>query len=387
LEKKVFRFILLLGLVSLFADITYEGGRSIIGPYLALLGATAFIVGLASGLGEFLGYGFRIVSGYFADKTGKYWFITFLGYFLTFVAIPLLALAYSWEWAFILILLERIGRGIRIPARDTLLSTVKVGKGYAFGLHEAIDQIGASIGPILVASILYFKESYSLSFALLSLPAILSITFLFSAMKFYQRSPTIVEEKEEIKEIPKNFWFYILFVVLTLLGFTHFQLISYHFKVTHLFLDEHIPLLFALAMGVDALIGISVGRIYDKVGFSSLIIVPLLSLPIAPFAFSFNYPLMILSMVLWGGVMGAQETIMRAAIADIIPLKRRGIAYGIFNTLYGLAWFLGNLIMGILYELNMLYLIYFSLIFEFIAFFYIIKIKNLLKMKKFVEKG
>ncbi|MEM4311949.1 MAG: MFS transporter [Nitrososphaerales archaeon] len=371
-RSKALKFIFLLGFVSLFADITYEGGRSIVGPFLAFLGASAFLVGLASGLGEFLAYGLRILSGYFGDKKSMHWFLTFFGYTLTSVSVPLLALAGNWELALILIILERVGKGVRAPSRDTILSsaTVKIGRGYGFGIHEAIDQIGALIGPIIVSLIIYFKGGYTQSFSLLALPALVSISLLFFAKRFYHELP-VEKDKVEVKasevKLPRVFWFYLIFVMLSAGGFVHFQLISYHFKVFYLFPDEQIPLLFALAMGIDALIGLMMGKLYDKVGFLSLIAIPILTLPIAYFALSFNYPLMILSMILWGAVMGIHETVMRAYIADITSLRRRGLAFGIFNTAYGSAWFLGSLLMGMLYESNILYLIYFSTILEIIA--------------------
>ncbi|CUT02619.1 Major Facilitator Superfamily protein [Candidatus Kryptonium thompsonii] len=182
--RKAFKVVIFLGLVSLFADITYEGARGVIGPFLFTLGASATIVGLVSGLGELIGYGFRLISGYVADKTKRYWAITIVGYFINLIAVPLLAFAGSWEIASVLIVAERFGKAIRTPARDTILSyaSSSIGYGKGFGLHEAIDQIGAIVGPLLVAGVIYSSKSYSLAFLSLGIPAVLSLLMLFITM-------------------------------------------------------------------------------------------------------------------------------------------------------------------------------------------------------------
>lgn len=143
-----YRFIVLMGIVSMFGDITYEGARSITGPYLAVLGASAGIIGLVSGIGEFVGYALRLVSGRFADRAKAYWPLTFIGYGLI-LSVPLLGLVGYWHLAVLLIILERMGKAIRTPARDAILShaTKQVGRGWGFALHEALDQVGAIVGP------------------------------------------------------------------------------------------------------------------------------------------------------------------------------------------------------------------------------------------------
>ena len=121
-------------MVSLLADITYEGARSITGPYLAILGANAAVVGFVAGFGELVGYGLRLVSGYLADRTGKYWTITIVGYAINLLAVPLLALADQWWLAALLIIIERMGKGMRVPSRDAMLSHAghRMGMGWAF---------------------------------------------------------------------------------------------------------------------------------------------------------------------------------------------------------------------------------------------------------------
>jgi MFS family permease len=374
-------FIILLGIVSLFGDVTYEGARSVTGPYLATLGASAGVVGLVAGIGEFVGYALRLASGYLADRAKAYWLLTFIGYGLL-LSIPLLAFAGYWQLAAVLIILERMGKAIRSPARDTMLSyaTKEVGRGWGFAVHEALDQIGAIIGPIVFSFVLLSHGGYSEGFTLLWIPALLTLVVLAIARKKVP-SPQKLEAPGETSrqniqgKLPRIFWLYTVFTLLSVAGFANFQLISYHLKVQAIVPDAQIPLIYAIAMGVDALAALLVGKTYDRIGLISLLAVPLLTLPIPFLAFSHSYSLVLISIILWGAVMGIQETIMRAAIADLTPVERRGFAYGVFNTAYGAGWFLGGALMGLLYELSINYLILFAVVMELISIplFFLVK--------------
>jgi MFS family permease len=370
-------FIILLGIVSLFGDVTYEGARSVTGPYLATLGASASIVGLVSGIGEFVGYALRLASGYLADRTKAYWLLTFIGYGLL-LSIPLLAFAGYWQLAAVLIILERMGKAIRSPARDTMLSYAAkgVGRGWGFAVHEALDQIGAIIGPLVFSLVLLFHGSYLSSyhegFTLLWIPALLTLAVLTIARRKVP-SPQKLEAPGEAGKQgdkgkpPRVFWFYTIFTLLSVAGFANFQLISYHLHVQGIVPDAQIPIMYAIAMGVDALAALLVGKTYDRIGLISLLAVPLLTVPIPFLAFSHSYSLVLIGIIFWGVVMGIQETIMRAAIADLTPVERRGFAYGVFNTMYGAGWFLGGALMGLLYGLSINYLILFAVVMELIS--------------------
>jgi len=375
-QKKIaFQFIILLGIVSLFGDVTYEGARSVTGPYLAVLGASASIVGLVAGLGEFIGYGLRLVSGYLADRTKAYWPLTIIGYGLL-LSIPLLAFAGYWQLAALFIILERMGKAVRTPARDAILShaTKQVGRGWGFGIHEALDQVGAIIGPLTFSAVFIFHGGYREGFTILWIPALLTLAILMIA-RIKVPSPEKLETSDEtsgqnIKDkdrLPRVFWLYTLFTFLSVAGFAHFQLISYHLKVQSVVSDIQIPILYAIAMGVDALVALIIGKTYDKIGLISLITIPLLTLPTPFFAFSHIYNFAVISVVLWGMVMGIHETVMRAAIADLTPIEHRGFAYGMFNTVYGASWFFGSTLMGLLYDLSISYLILFVVLMEVIS--------------------
>ncbi len=373
LAKKTFKnsaleLVVFLGLVSLFADVTYEGARSINGQYLAIFGAGATVVGIVAGLGELIGYTLRLVSGYIADKTGRYWIITIIGYTINLLVVPLLAFAGCWQMAALLMVSERIGKSIRTPARDVILSsaTKNIGRGWGFGLHEALDQIGAVTGPLIAALILGFKGSYQSCFLLFLVPAILALSILFLAQYTYPNPIAFEVEKVKVetKGFSKSFWLYIIAVGLVAAGYADFPLIAYHLKKVSIGHEEWIPAFYALAMSVDAISALFFGRMFDKVGVFILAVVVCLSSFFAPLVFFGNLPLVILGMILWGIGMGVQESIMRAYIAETVSINKRGTAYGIFNSFYGLFWFLGSVLMGILYDVSISYLVIFSVIIQ-----------------------
>ncbi len=358
------RFVLLLGVVSLFADMTYEAARSITGPYLAILGASATVVGLVAGLGELIGYGLRIVSGVISDRTHRYWAITIAGYAVNLLAVPAMALAGSWEIAAVLIMAERFGKAIRTPARDAMLSHAAhgLGRGWAFGIHEAMDQIGAMIGPIIVAAVLAWKGSYEYGFAVLAVPALLALAVLAVARINYPQ-PHDLEPSFRAREasgLRSTFWFYLIAVACIALGFADYPLAAFHMKTEGIVADKWIPLIYAGAMGVDALSALAFGRLYDKKGFPVLFFMIAASAWSAPLVFLTGPVLLILGMALWGVGMGAQESIIRAVVADMVPRDRRATGYGVFNAGFGLAWFAGSALMGFLYDRSLIGLVTFS---------------------------
>ena len=358
------KFVVLLGVVSLLADVTYEGARSAVGPYLLILGASATAVGVVSGLGELAGYSIRLLSGYLSDRTGRYWTITIAGYCVNLLAVPLLALAGRWEVAAALIVLERLGKAVRTPARDAMLShaTHSMGRGWGFGLHEALDQVGAVLGPLIVAAVLYFTGDYRTGFAILLVPGAMALAVLVVARLLYPRPQDLegLAPPLEPKRMSSSFWLYLAGVGLIAAGLADFPLIAFHFQRTGSVPVVWIPTYYAFAMGVDGIAALLFGRLYDRSGIRVLLLAPLLSALFAPLVFLGGPYSALLGMGLWGLGMGAQESVMRAAVATMAPRQRRGTAYGIFNAGYGLAWFLGSALMGVLYDLSLPALIGFS---------------------------
>lgn len=380
-KRSAIQFVVLLGIVSLFADMVYEGARSITGQYLAVLGASGAIVGVVAGLGELIGYGFRLVSGYVSDKIGKYWLITFIGYILNLVAVPLLAFAGSWPLAAFLIIMERFGKAIRTPARDAMLSyaTHETGRGWGFGLHEAMDQIGAIIGPLALSLVLLYNGSYQTSFALLIIPVICALSVLVVAKMLYPRPQELEVENPDIttEGFSKKYWLYIAAVSCVAAGYVDFPLIAFHFEKMSVVPKAWIPVLFAIAMAAAGLAALFLGRLYDKKGLSVLPFATAVSSFFVPLVFSDGFYFSLLGMILWGIGLGSQESIMRAVIADLVQRDKRGTAYGILNIWFGIAWFLGSALMGFFYDISIPTLILFSMAVQLAAIPILIAIKGM----------
>lgn len=364
-------FIILLGIVSLFADVNYEGARSIVGPYLSTLGASGTAVGVIVGIGELVGYGFRYISGLLSDKTKRYWAIAIFGYILNLFSVPLLAFAWNWQIAAVLVILERMGKAFRVPARDAMLSfaTKQIGRGWGFGIHGALDKIGAVCGPLFIAALLYFHFSYRSSFLFLLIPACICMLVLFVAKYIFPKPEELEVQKLSLKTegLPKYYWLYLLAVGLVAAGYADFALIAYHFQKSSVVSPIWIPLFYSVAMSVDGLSGLIMGKLYDIKGISILWIVTIISSLFAPLVFLGDFYTSLFGMVLWGLGMGSQETVMRAVVATLVPPNKRGAAYGLLNLVFGVFWAAGSAVIGYFYDISLTYLIVFSMASQLIA--------------------
>lgn len=370
--SRALNFVILLGIVSLFADMTYEGARSAVGPFLGMLGASAFAIGVVSGGGELVGYALRLWSGRLADRTHRYWALTFAGYTLNLLAVPLLAFAGNWQIAALLVILERTGKALRTPARDAMLSyaTSSTGRGWGFGLHEALDQIGATIGPLVLTVVIAQSADYRRGFLALLVPAIAALVTLSIAWRLYPHPRDLEVETAQLgssRGFPKSYWVYLAGSALVAAGYADYPLLAYHFSQVATISLTWIPGLYALAMGVDALAALVFGRFFDRFGLGVLIVATALSAAFAPLGFGGRADLAIAGTILWGIGMGAQESIMRAAIANMTSPATRATAYGVFNLVYGVAWFGGSALMGWLYARSLGTLIGFSVIAQILA--------------------
>ncbi len=353
-RQRAILFIVFLGIVSLFGDMTYEGARSITGPYLGMLGVTATTIGIVSGFGELMGYGARLVSGYVGDRSGNYWAVTIVGYVLNLFAVPLLALAGAWQLAVVLIIAERIGRGIRAPVRDAMLSHAasQTGLGWGFGLHQALDQIGAVIGPLVVSGVLFVGSGYQAAFGWLVIPAALSMGVLLAARYLFPRPHDfeLAPPPLEREGLAPVFWIYIVAVAFIAAGYADFPLIAYHFDKAQIMPAAWIPILYAVAMGVDGVGALVLGSLFDRIGIRTMILATVASAAAAPLVFLGDFPLAVIGMACWGVGTGAQDSIMRATVSRLAPQQRRATAFGIMNAIYGLAWFAGSVLLGVLYD-------------------------------------
>ncbi|HEV2885813.1 MAG TPA: MFS transporter [Jatrophihabitans sp.] len=354
------RFIVGFGIVSALADVVYEGARSIIGPYLGSLGATAAVVGLITGAGEAAALVLRLFTGRLADRTGRPWPQTITGYTVTALCVPLIAVTGNLAAAGLLYNGERVGKAVRTPARDTMLAhaSAELGRGYAFGLHEALDQIGAMTGPLLIAAALALGGSYRLSFALLAIPgglALLALTRLRRAAPdpISWEPAAQVSEKKKLrleKGLPRRFWQYAAFSATTMLGFSTWAVLAFHLSSQHLIRPALVPVLYALAMAAASAAAVGFGRIYDRVGLQGLLALPFLAAAVPFLSFSGNTVLFVTGAAVWGAGMGVHDSTMRAAVADFVPAHRRGAGYGTFTAIYGLSWLVGAALIGWLYE-------------------------------------
>lgn len=373
-------FLTLMGMVSLFSDMTHEGARSILGEYLNLAGASAASIGFVSGIGELCGYSLRLISGFVADKTRKYWTLVIAGYVIQVLAIPALALIpeHGWIWACGLVILERIGKAVKKPAKNTLVSFAasEIGTGKGFAYQEFLDQLGAFLGPVIlfVTAIVKGTEdlftTYRLSFAVLLIPAMITIALVLSA-KIKYPNPEMFEKQEEAPaafRLKKSFLLYMVAICLFAFGFADFTLITLHAAKTAAFPESALSLLYAAAMAVDAFAALFFGWLYDKVGMKALILSTLCSTFFSCFVFLSGEAWMIgIGILLWGIGMGAQESVMKAAVSGIIPRSMRSTGFGIFETGFGIAWFLGSWLLGILYDLNPVFLVAVSVLSQLIA--------------------
>jgi MFS family permease len=354
------RFVVGFGFVSALSDVVYEGARSIIGPYLAHLGATAAVVGVVTGLGEAVALVLRLGTGRLADRTGRPWPQTIAGYGLTLVCVPLIGLTSTLFPAALLYNGERFGKALRTPARDTMLAhaSATLGRGYTFGLHEALDQTGAIVGPLLIAGAIAAGGGLQLSFALLAIPAVAAVAVLvrlrLAAPDPARYDPTIeVSEAKRLRlerRLPPQFWLYSLFSAVTMFGFATWGVLAFHLVHRHVVATEWVPVLYAVAMAAAALAAVGSGRLYDRVGFRGLVVLPPLAAVVPLLSFRTSVAAVVVGAVVWGAGMGVHDSTMRAAVTDLVPRHRRGAGYGTFTAIYGLAWLAGAALIGLLYE-------------------------------------
>ncbi len=353
-----------LSLVSLFADMTYEGSRSVLGSYLNILGGTAVAAGLI-GIGEFLSHLMRLVGGVLAGalrSSRAYWALIFIGYFTNLVAVPLLAFAGRWEIAVALVFVERMGKGLRAPVRDVILAEITrgVGRGKGFGLHEVLDQVGAVAGPIVISWALYSTGlNYRFAFTILAFPAVAALLFLTLAYFNYPvvksvktRTADPRSDEEGEGKVGRVFWIYTAAMTLLSLGFVQWPIMAYHIKAASITSDYVIALMYTVAMAADAAVAYPAGMLYDRVGVKSLLPAPLLAIAVIPLTLQGDFTGVLSGSILWGVVMAFSETTMRAAVADMVPRRHIPHAYGVFGFTYGVAAMAGSVFIGFLYEYN-----------------------------------
>jgi MFS family permease len=369
-SSKALKFVLILGIVNLFADMTYEGARSVNGAYLQMLGASAAVVGFTAGLGELIGYGFRSITGFISDRTGRYWLMTISGYIINMLAVPALALTGNWPIAAALMVAERTGRAIRKPSTEAMLSfaSKQVGTGKTFGLVESLDQIGATVGPLIIALTLFLGHSYRVGYSVLLAPALLTIAIVIVAYFLFPH-PHKLETVTSVqtKGFAKPYWIYMAAGACAAAGFADFSLIAYHFQKTGSVATSLIPVFYAVAMAMGAVSAYLFGKMYDTLGVRMIVIAFALSAFFAPLVFLDKNWLALVGMLLWGIGLGAQDSLLKAILVPVIPADKRSTAFGLFDSGFGIAWFLGSWLMGVLYGRSIPALIVFSVVLQLLS--------------------
>lgn len=372
-----FRFILVFGIVSALMDMVYEGARSVTGPFLGALGASALLISVITGAGEAVALVLRLVFGRLADRRRLRWALALTGYGLTALSVPLLGITSALWFACLLVLAERLGKAVRSPAKDTMLAEAGtgLGRGKAFAFHEALDQVGAFLGPLLIGVSVSLSGSYGAGFLLLAVPGLAAMLLLAWLRKrvpdpsVYEvpalETPPPAEPAEApppaepaqaaqtsptAARLPRQFWTYAAFSSLTMFGYATFGLLSFHLAANGLLAPALVPVVYAVAMAVDAVAALASGWLYDRIGLKVLLALPVLAAALPWLGFSNNTPMAVTGVLLWGAAMGVQESTMRAAVAELAPAGRRGSAYGIFTACYGIAWLAGSVLIGLLYE-------------------------------------
>jgi len=365
MRNAALRFVLNIGIANFFADFTYEGARGIVGPFLGSLGASAAIIGFVAGFGELMGYGLRSVAGYFADKSHRHWAFAFVGYAVNMLAVPGLALATRWPLAATLVVAERTGRGIRKPTVEAMLSYAgkSIGAGWVFGLNEALDQAGATVGPLLMALILYLNGGFRTGFAVLLIPALLCLAILVAARLLHPPPHELEQGAEHTFATTKltcPYWIYLAAGLLIAAGFADFALIGFHFHKANTVSPNLIPVFYAVAMASSAIASIPLGRLFDRFGPNISLFAFLISAAAAPFVFLGTSVAALIGMVFWGIGISAQGSLLQAMLTGVIPPQKRSTAFGLFDTGYGIAWFLGSAVMGLLYDRSIVAVALFS---------------------------
>ena len=369
-SSSAFNFVLTMGVVNLFGDMTYEGGGAINGQFMASLGASAAVVSITAGIGEFLGYALRSVSGYIADRTGRYWLVTFVGYAINLLAVPAMALAGNWQVAALLILAERIGRAIRKPTVEAMLSytTGKHGKGWVYAVNTALDETGATLGPLIIALVLLLHGDYRTGYALLLTSSVLALGALTVARINFP-VPSRLEEGRtaEAGGLSRSYCLYMVAAACFAAGLMSYELVAYHLVTAKIVAENWIPVFLAFSTGCGVIASLVLGKLYDRAPLPTLLVAVLLSSLFSPLAFLGGFPALLAAMVFWGIGYATQDTLFKAVVASVLPEGKRNLAFGLFYTGYGAGWLIGSVATGLLYDQSRVALVAFAVAAQLIS--------------------
>lgn len=364
------RFVVLIGIVNLFADMTYEGGRGEVGAFLHQLGANGAIVGIVAGGGEMVGYAIRSISGAIADRTGRYWIDAWVGYVINLLCVPALALVGTWPAAAGLVVGERLGRGIRRPVISAMLAEAgnQLGHGRAFGLNELLDQIGATVGPLIVAYAIWRSGGFSLGFGILIVPALLSLACLIPATIAGQKiAPQNRDATGPALQDARAFWRYAIGGALVAAGYVDFALIAFRFQRDHIVSTAAISIIFAAAMAVAAISAPWFGRLLDRRGNIAIVAALLLTAAATALSFLGHGIVAEVGAALCGVGTVVQDSLLLALVSTVITQRRGATTFGLYDLIFGIAWFAGSAAAGVLLDLSATALVVFSVALQLLA--------------------
>jgi MFS family permease len=326
-------------------------------------------VGFIAGLGEMLAASLRFFSGRLVDRYRAYWGFAIFGYCLNLIVVPAMAFAGNWQMAALLVVIERTGKSLRGPARDVLLSeaTGKIGHGWGFGVHAAMDQTGAVVGPLLMAFAVARSQHFAPAFLRLGIPAAGALIALLISRAVYPNAGSGAPRQVKQQDLPRVFWMYVVSAGVLAFGFIDFPLLAFHFQKTGIISQPEIPLLYAGAMGVNGLTALILGRLFDRYGVAILAMGTMVSLLSLPLGFLGGAPGAVASVACWAVGLGAQDACLRSGIAQVVSMNKRGTAFGAFNAVFGVAWFFGSTIMGQLYGISLGALVVFGVAAQLVA--------------------
>ena len=355
-RKYIWKNVRNLGFVSFFTDMSSEMIFGILPLFIIDdLGAGKSILGFVEGMGEAVGYGTRTVSGTISDKVGKRKSLILLGYGLSTLAKPFFALSASWPHVLGIRITDRIGKGIRTSPRDALLadSIEPVNQGRAFGLHRAMDQAGAIVGPLIAFGLLYYFEIRDIFWFSL-IPGIIALFILARHVQERKIIPKNQGVFANFRELLRGkFLMFLLIITVFSIGAFNFSFILVESSELGLE-DNFVPLVYVVINIMHTLVGLPSGILADKIGTEKVVLISfalfLLTCIIGFFETEFVLVGFVMAAI-FGLYHGITITSQRTMVSRYVPEQLRGTAFGLYYLFVGISFLVANLTFGMFWDI------------------------------------
>lgn len=349
-----------LGFVSMLMDISSEIIHSLLPLFLTTaLGTSTFVIGVIEGLGESTSLIVKIFSGALSDYLGQRKIIAVIGYAMGAISKPLFAIAPTSSMVLAARVFDRIGKGMRGAPRDALVADIAPyeSRGSAFGLRQALDTVGAVIGPLLaVGLMLLFANQFRIIFWRAAIPGVLSVMLLIFGVK-EPRTPVPCEKR--INPLSRNhlsrldtayWWLVIIGAIFTLARFSEAFLVLRAIDVGMSITIA--PIAMVIMSFTYAISAYPFGKLADNMSHSRLLMAGILVLIVADMLLAINHhwTTLIAGISLWGIHMGITQGLLATMVADVSPGDLRGTAFGFFNLASGLMMLVASMLAGFLWE-------------------------------------